>query len=171
MLAPVGQANGYLWRHSDPFCCDGLGTVTQNWFLITYEFGLVVEWCDRAEPKPVPMPLCSPQIPHIQPWEWTAVSGLIDRPLLAWAVLCGHMTSAESADHRLITPICLCTAPNTGKPLLQHGLPLSSNLVMDFQGNKLRTFGILYSKIISSTHTFILLISIQTWKYPIFSAS
>jgi hypothetical protein len=49
------------------FVADGLGTMTQNWFLITYEFGLVVECCDRGEPKSVPMPLYSPQLPHALP--------------------------------------------------------------------------------------------------------
>lgn len=90
------------------FDVDGLGTTTQNCFLITYEFGLVVEWCDRAETKPVPKPLCLPQMPHLLSWEWTGISAVTNCPLLAWvaascAVVCGHVTRAERADHRLIT--------------------------------------------------------------------
>ena len=170
MWAWVRQADGYWWRHSDPFCCRRPWYYDPNWFLITYEFGLVVECCDRGEPKPVPMPLCSPQLPHVLPWEWTAVSAVTNRPLLAWAVLCGLLTRAESADHRLITPSVFAQLQHRGT-LLQHSQPLSSNPVMDFQSNKLRTSSILHSKIISSFRTFIVLISIHALKYPIFSTS
>jgi len=162
MWAWVPQADGYLWRHSDPLCCRrpwyyGPKLVPDN-IRVWFSGGML--WQGRTE-------ACLNATLFTTTTTRTALgmnrSFGSDKPPIT-----GLSRSVRSHDQGrkcwppFDNPICLCTSYNTGGRYCNNE-PLSSNLVMDFHSNKLRTSSILHSKIICSFRTFIVLISIHTY--------
>ena len=102
-----------------PFVVDGLGTMTQNWFLITYEFSLVVEcvWQGRTEACPNATLFTTTTTRNALRMNRSFGS---DKPPIT-----GLSRSVRSHDQSrkcwppFDNPICLCTSYNTGGTLLQ----------------------------------------------------
>ena len=80
--------------------------MAKDW-LVSME--VVLEWCqhDKMEvlrQKPVPMPLCPPQILHELTWDWTQACMVRDHQLTVWAMPPPAAMDIQKSRNRYIAP-------------------------------------------------------------------